>query len=165
MTINFSIQAPFFKQLWTFQGKRFKLPNWKPYSNSNRQQNPWNSFNTGGSESSHAVSHQSLGMFYPIFYYRNATQMKISAFRAASGLKFWLQVGLGAPIATPWAEVRKSGSGKSGFSGIFFCFFSLLWTSWDLRVTPRMFPYHLIRIRTGKSGFSKIRIFRFFLTF
>ena len=44
----------------------------------------------------------------------------------------------------------------------FFSLFSLLWTSWDLRVTPRMFRYYLIRIRTGKSGFSKIRIFRFF---
>ena len=48
------------------------------------------------------------------------------------------------------------------FRKFFFRFFSLLWTSWDLRVTPRMFRYHLIRIRTGKSGFSKIRIFRFF---
>ena len=28
--------------------------------------------------------------------------------------------------------------------------------------TPRMVRYHLIQIRTGKSGFSKIRIFRFF---
>ncbi len=44
----------------------------------------------------------------------------------------------------------------------FFSLFLLLRTPWDLRVTPRMFPYHLIRIRTGKSGFSKIRIFRFF---
>ena len=48
------------------------------------------------------------------------------------------------------------------FRKFFFRFFSLLRTSWDLRVTPRMFRYHLIRIRTGKSGFSKIRIFRFF---
>ena len=41
-------------------------------------------------------------------------------------------------------------------------FFWLLRTSWDLRVTPRMVRNHLIRIRTGKSGFSKIQIFRFF---
>ena len=40
----------------------------------------------------------------------------------ARGLKFWLQVALSAPIATAWTEIRKSGSGsgKSGFSGIFF---------------------------------------------
>ena len=44
----------------------------------------------------------------------------------------------------------------------FFSLFSLLRTSWDLRVTPWMFRYHLIRIRTGKSVFSKIWIFRFF---
>ena len=55
---------------------------------------------------------------------------------AARGLKFWLQVALSAPIATAWAEIRKSGSGKSGFSGIFFSLFSLLRTSWDLRVDP-----------------------------
>ena len=35
---------------------------------------------------------------------------------AARGLKFWLQVALSAPIATPWTQIRKSGSGKSGFS-------------------------------------------------
>ena len=75
---------------------------------------------------------------HPIFYYRKGTQMSISGSIAARGLKFWLQVGLGPPIATPWTEIRKSGSGsgKSGFSGIFFSLFSLLWTSWDLRVTP-----------------------------
>ena len=45
---------------------------------------------------------------------------------AARGLKFWLQVGLGPPIATAWTEIRKSGSGsgKYGFSGnLFFAFF------------------------------------------
>ena len=90
--------------------------------------------------------------------------MSISGSIAARGLKFWLQVALSAVFATPWTEIRKSGSGsgKSGFSGIFFFAFSLLWTSWDLRVTPRMVRNHLIWIQTGKSGFSKIRIFRFF---
>ena len=50
----------------------------------------------------------------------------ISASRAARGLKFWLQVALSAPIATAWAEIRKSGSGsgKSGFSRNFFSLFS-----------------------------------------
>ena len=42
-------------------------------------------------------------------------------------MKFWLQVALSAPIATPWTEIRKSGSGsgKSGFSPeFFFAFFA-----------------------------------------
>ena len=47
----------------------------------------------------------------------------------------------------------------------FFSLFLLLWTSWDLRDTPQMFRYHLIRFRTVKSGISKIRIFRFFWLF
>ena len=125
----------------------------------------------------------------------------ISASRAARGLKFWLQVALGPPIA-PWGlrpDPVHPDPGNPVFPEIFFSLFfastdplgpqgrprmdrnhlirtwireirilrifllfSLLWTSWDLRVTPRMFRYHLIRIRTGKSGFSKIRIFRFF---
>ena len=41
----------------------------------------------------------------------------------------------------------------------FFVLFSLLLASWDLRVTSRMVQNHQIRIRTRKSGFSKIRIF------
>ena len=52
--------------------------------------------------------------------------------------------------------------GNPDFPEFFFRFFLLLRTSWDLRVTPRMFRYHLIRIRTGKYGFSKIQIFGFF---
>ena len=50
-------------------------------------------------------------------------------------------------------------------SGIFFSLFSLLRTPWDLRVTPRRFPYHLIRIRTGKSGFFENPDFSFFRLF
>ena len=49
--------------------------------------------------------------------------MSISGSIAARGLKFWLHVGLGPPIATRWAEIRKSGSVKSGFLGNFFRFF------------------------------------------
>ena len=50
----------------------------------------------------------------------------ISASIAARALKFWLQVAFGPPVSTRCAEIRKSGSGsgKSGFSGIFFRFFS-----------------------------------------
>ena len=47
------------------------------------------------------------------------------------------------------------------FRNFFFAFFA----SMDLlgpQGHPRMVRNHLIRIRTGKSGFSKIRIFRFF---
>ena len=65
----------------------------------------------------------------PIFYYRKGTQMSISGSIAARGLKFWLQVALSALFATPWTEIRKSGSrsGKSGFSGkIFFASTDLL---------------------------------------
>ena len=49
-------------------------------------------------------------------------EVGISESVAARGLKFWLQVALLAPIATPWTEIRisGSGSGKSGFSRIFF---------------------------------------------
>ena len=97
-----------------------------------------------------------------ILYFIIVRERKISGTTAARGLKFWLQVALGAPIATAWKQIRKSGSGKSGFSGnFFFAFFA----SMDLlgpQGHPWMFRYHLIRIRTGKSGFSKIRIFRFF---
>merc|ERR1712001_144942 len=53
--------------------------------------------------------------------------MGISGTIGARGLKFWLQVALLAPIATPWTDIRKSGSGsgKSGFSGkFFFAFFA-----------------------------------------
>ena len=69
------------------------------------------------------------------------------------------------PVLIAAALIRKSGSGsgETGFCPeIFFSLFSLLRTSWDLRNTPRRFPYHLIRIQTGKSGFSKIQIFQFF---
>ena len=44
-------------------------------------------------------------------------------------------------------------------------FFSLLRTSWDLRVTPRMVRYHLIRTRSGKSGFFENPDFSFFRLF
>ena len=46
--------------------------------------------------------------------------MIISGTRVTRAMKFWLLVGLGPPIATRCAEIRKSGSGKSGFYGIFF---------------------------------------------
>ena len=58
---------------------------------------------------------------------------------AARGLKFWLQVALGPPIATPCAEIWKSGSGsgKSGFSGIFFfCFFRFYGPLWPSGLSP-----------------------------
>ena len=48
-------------------------------------------------------------------------------------------------------------------SGIFF--FLLLRTPWDLRVTPRMVRYHLIRTRSGKSGFFENPDFSFFRLF
>ena len=68
-------------------------------------------------------------------------EVGISGTIAARGLKFWLQVALSAPIATAWAEIRKSGSG-SGKSGFFetpdFSFFRLfklkdpaIWVSMD----------------------------------
>ena len=47
--------------------------------------------------------------------------MVISGTTVARGLKFWLQVALSAPIATAWKQ--KGGSGKTGFSGIFFSLF------------------------------------------
>ena len=50
-----------------------------------------------------------------ILYFIIVRERLISASRAARGLKFWLQVALSAPIATTWTEIRKSGSGKSGF--------------------------------------------------
>ena len=85
----------------------------------------------------------------------------ISESIAARGLKFWLQVALGPPWGRRPDPVHPD-PGNPVFPEIFFSLFLLLWTSWDLRVTPRMDRNHLIRIRTGKSGFSKIRIFRFF---
>ena len=104
----------------------------------------------------------SFNWYSRILYFIIVREPRISGTTEARGLKFWLQVGLGPPIATAWTEIRKSGSGQSRFSGFFFLLFWLLWTSWDLRVNPRMFRNHLIRIRTEKSGFSKIRFFRFF---
>ena len=102
-----------------------------------------------------------------ILYFIIVRERGLSGTTAARGLKFWLRVALSAPIATAWKQIRKSGSGsgKSEFSGNFLSLFSLLWTSWDLRVTPRMFPHHLIRIRTGKSGFFKNPFFSFFRLF
>ena len=51
--------------------------------------------------------------------------MGISASVAARALKFWLQVAFGPPVSTRCAEIRKSGSGKSGFSGKnFLAFFA-----------------------------------------
>ena len=66
-----------------------------------------------------------------ILYFIIVREVVISESIAARGLKFWLQVALSAPIATPWTQIRKSGSGsgKSGFSGIFF---SLFFASTDL---------------------------------
>ena len=46
----------------------------------------------------------------------------ISGTTAARGLKFWLQVALLAPFATAWTQIRKSGSGKTGFCPEFFFF-------------------------------------------
>ena len=62
-----------------------------------------------------------------ILYFIIVRERKISGTTAARGLKFWLQVALGALFATPWKQIRKSGSGsgKSGFSGnFFFAFFA-----------------------------------------
>ena len=87
---------------------------------------------------------------------------KISGTIAHRGLKFWLQVALSAPIATAWTEIRKSGSGKSGFSGnfffAFFGFYGPLGTSGsppDGPEPPNPDPDREIR-------FSKIQVFRFF---
>ena len=57
-----------------------------------------------------------------ILYFIIVREPAISGTIAARGLKFWLQAALSAPIATPWTQIRKSGSGsgKSGFSGFFF---------------------------------------------
>ena len=67
-------------------------------------------------------------------------------------------------------HARRSGNpdpdpGNPDFPEIFFSLFSLLWTSWDLRVTPRMDRNHLIRIRTGKSGFFESPFFFVFRLF
>ena len=64
-----------------------------------------------------------------ILYFIIVREPTISASIAVRGLKFWLQVALSAPIATAWTQIWKSGSGKSGFSGIFF---SLFFASTDL---------------------------------
>ena len=95
-----------------------------------------------------------------ILYFIIVREVAISASIAARGLKFWLQVVLSAPFATRCAEIRIREIWI--FRKFFFRFFSLLWTSWDLRVTPRMVRYHLIRIRTGKSSFFEHPFFLFF---
>ena len=107
-------------------------------------------FNTQHKGRLQALSH-------PIFYYR----------KGSGYLSFY----------SSWrseilATVSPFGPDRNGMDAdpdirirIFRIFFSLLWTSWDLRVTPRMVRNHLIRIRTGKSGFSKIQIFHFFRLF
>ena len=105
---------------------------------------------------------QAFGIQY-IIIVREPRRFETTAARA---MKFWLQVALGPPITTPWKQIRKSGTGKTGFSGTFFFhFFSLLRTCWDLRVTPWRFPYHLIRIWTGKSGFFENPDLSFFRLF
>ena len=96
------------------------------------------------------------------------TKVGISASRAARGLKFWLQVGLGPPIATPWTEIRKSGSGsgKSDFYGIFFfAFFGFhgpLGTSGsppDVPVPPNPDPDREIRFFENPD-FSFFQLFK-----
>ena len=61
-----------------------------------------------------------------ILYFIIVRELRISGTIVARALKFWLQVAFEAPIATPWTEIRKSGSGsrESGFSGFFFFFFA-----------------------------------------
>ena len=96
-----------------------------------------------------------------ILYFIIVIKRKISASRVARGLKFWLQVALSAPIATAWAEIRKSGSGsgKSGFSEknffAFFGFYGPLGTSGsppDGPEPPNPDPDREIRF-FRKSGF------------
>ena len=61
---------------------------------------------------------------YPIFYYRNVTVM-ISGTTAARGLKFWLLVALGTPIA-PWGrgtDPVHPDPGNPVFPEFFFRFF------------------------------------------
>ena len=61
-----------------------------------------------------------------ILYFIIVREVVISESIAARGLKFGLQVALSGPIATPWTQIRKSGSGsgKTGFCPeIFFRFF------------------------------------------
>ena len=84
--------------------------------------------------------------------------MIISGTIAARGLKFWLQVDLGPPIA-PWGrrpDPAHPDPGNPVFPEIFFSLFLASTASWDLRVTPRMHRNHLIRIRI------RIREIRFF---
>ena len=78
---------------------------------------------------------------------------------AARGLKFWLQVALGAPIATAWKQIRKSGSGsgKSGFSGNFF---SLFFASMDL-LGPQGHPPD-VPVPPNPDPDREIRFFRLF---
>ena len=65
---------------------------------------------------------------------------------------------------SPWGPIRNAVGGDPDPGNPDFPekIFSLLRTSWDLRVTPRMVRNHLIRIRTGKSGFFEHPLFRFF---
>ena len=79
----------------------------------------------------------------------------ISGTTAARGLKFWLQVDLGPPIA-PWGrrpDPAHPDPGNPVFPEIFFSLFLASTASWDLRVTPRMHRNHLIRIRIREIRF------------
>ena len=81
-------------------------------------------------------------------------------------MKFWLQVVLGALFTKPVLLVRisGSGSGKTGFSGNFFFAFFASMDLFGLQGHPRMFRYHLIRIRIWirEIRFFEIRTFCFF---
>ena len=98
-----------------------------------------------------------------ILYFIIVREPTISGTIAARGLKFWLQVALLAPIATPWTQIRKSGSGsgKSGFNGIFFCFFRF----YGPLCRPQMVWNHLIRIRIWEIQFFENPDFSFFRLF
>ena len=101
-----------------------------------------------------------------ILYFIIVREGKISGTIAPRGLKFWLQVGLGPPITTPWTLIRKSGSGKSGFSGnFFFAFFAsmdLLGPQGhppDVPVPPNPDPDREIRFFENPD-FSFFRLFK-----
>ena len=100
----------------------------------------------------------------PIFYYRKGTEHLRNYCSQRSEI-----LATGSPFGPhrnamdvdPEIRIREIRI----FRKFFFRFFSLLRTPWGLRVTPRRFPYHLIRIRTGKSGFFENPFFSFFRLF
>ena len=91
----------------------------------------------------------------------------ISASRAARGLKFWLQVALGPPIAPRGLcpDPVHPDPGNPVFPEIFF---SLFFASMDLlgpQGHPRMVRNHLIRIRIREIRFFENPDFSFFRLF